>query len=137
MNTTKLSDKKITTSWQLIDAKDQILGRMATSVATILMGKNKSYYVPYLDCGDHVVIVNASKIKVTGKKEAEKSYFYHSGYPGGDRVEKLSHLRKSKPEEIIRHAVWGMVPKTKLGKQMIKKLHVFAGEEHPFKTNIK
>ncbi|MDO8429402.1 MAG: 50S ribosomal protein L13 [Candidatus Daviesbacteria bacterium] len=137
MNTTKLSDKKIITSWQLIDAKDKILGRMATSVATILMGKNKSYYVPYLDCGDHVVIINASKIKVTGKKEAEKSYFYHSGYPGGERIETLSRLRKNKPEEIIRHCVWGMVPKTKLGKEMIKKLHVFAGEEHPFKKNIK
>lgn len=136
MSTASLSAKNIKRNWHLIDAKNKILGRMATYVARILMGKQKAEYVPYLDIGDSVVVINANKVEVTGKKERQKVYFRHSGYPGGDRREILSQLRVRKPEEIIRHAVWGMMPKTKLGRVMIKKLHIFSGSEHPYKDQL-
>lgn len=136
MSTTSLSAKDIKRNWQLIDAKDQILGRLATQVATLLMGKNKPAHVPYLDNGDYVVVINAQDVKTTGKKEEQKVYFHHSGYPGGDKTEVLTKLRARRPEEIIRHAVWGMVPKTKLGKQMIKKLHVVAGAKNPYQDKF-
>lgn len=133
MSTNVLSVKDIKREWHFIDAKDLILGRLATDIATRLMGKNKPSFVPYLDTGDFVVITNASKVKTTGKKAATKTYFRHSGYPGGDRVEVFSDLLKNKPEEIIKHAVKGMLPKTKLGKRMMKKLYVYPGSQHPFK----
>ncbi len=137
MSTNKLSAKEIKRAWHLIDAKNQILGRLATDVAKILMGKNKPNYVPYLDCGDNMVIINASKVKVTGKKETQKKYVRHSGYPGGLKVETLEKVRQNAPEKIIIHAVSGMLPKNKLGRVMIKKLHVFAGETHPFTKELK
>ena len=136
MSTNKLSIKDIKRTWHLVDASDQVLGRIATDIATKLMGKNKSNFVPYLDNGDYVVVTNASKVKVSGKKSEVKVYFRHSGYPGGDKSETFSDLQKRKPEEIIRHAVKGMLPKTKLGREMIKKLHVFAGNEHPFEKQV-
>lgn len=136
MNTNKFSAKDISRSWRLIDAKNQILGRVATEAAKILMGKHKPQYVPYLDLGDIVVIVNAAKVKVTGKKEIQKKYIRHSGYQGSLRVESLAQVRQTKPETIITHAVAGMLPKSKLGRQMVKKLHVFAGGEHPFKKQV-
>lgn len=136
MSTASLSAKQIQRSWVLIDAKDQILGRLATSVAKILMGKKKSNFVPYLDMGDNVVIINSDKVKVTGKKELQKVYFRHSGYPGGDKRETLAKLRERKPQDIIIHAVSGMLPKNRLGKEMIKRLHVFEGEKHPFKDKF-
>lgn len=136
MSTNVLSAKNIKRSWHLIDAKDKILGRLATEVAKILMGKNKTNYVPYLDTGDFVVVTNASKVKVTGKKLQQKKYVRHSGYPGGLKVEILNEVLVKKPEMVIKHAVVGMLPGSKLGKQMIKKLKVFAGEEHPFKNQI-
>lgn len=136
MNTNRLSAKEIKRSWHLVDAKDKPLGRLATGVAKVLMGKNKASYVPYLDMGDFVVVTNASKVKVTGKKLEQKVYFRHSGYPGGDKREMLGHLLSRKPGEVIRHAVRGMLPKTKLGRKMVKKLHVFSDEKHPFTKHI-
>lgn len=130
MSTNTLSAKNIKREWHRIDATGKILGRLATEVATILMGKKKPQYVPYLDTGDFVVITNASKVKITGKKSKDKTYTHHSGYPGGLRVETFDKLIVRRPEYIIEHAVKGMLPGSKLGRQMIKKLKVFAEEEH-------
>lgn len=124
MNTNVLSAKSIKREKHTIDASGKILGRLATEVARILMGKHKPNYVPYLDTGDFVVVTNASRIKVTGKKLKDKNYFRHSGYPGGLKVETLDDLLKRKPEYVIEHAVKGMLPRSKLGRQMIKKLKV-------------
>lgn len=137
MSTNTLSVKDIKRDWHLIDANGKILGRLATEVARILMGKNKPQFVPYLDTGDFVVVTNAGKIKVTGKKAQNKVYARHSMYPGGLKVETFDKLIVRKPNFIIQHAVAGMLPKNKLGKQMIKKLKIFAGEEHPFKKLVK
>ncbi len=137
MSTQVLRKNEIKTGWHKVDAKGKILGRLATEVATVLTGKNKPQYVPYLDNGDHVVVVNAASVKTTGKKETQKVYFRHSGFPGGDKKETLAKLRLRKPEEVIRHAVWGMMPKNKLGKKMIKKLHVFSGTTHSYQDKIK
>jgi len=136
MSTSSISGKNIQRKWYLIDAKDQILGRMATEVAKILMGKNKAGFVPYLDMGDFVVVTNASKVLVSGKKSQTKRYVRHSGYPGGLTVEIFDEMIKRKPEHIVEHAVLGMLPGNKLGKKMIKKLKVFAGDEHPYKKQL-
>ena len=117
--------------WYVIDAEDKTLGKLAAEVAMILRGKKKPIYTPHVDCGDYVVVVNAEKVAVTGKKEKQKIYKNHSGYPGGLKETTLAELRAKKPEEIIRHAVKGMMPKGKLGRQMFKKLKVYAGPEHP------
>ena len=128
---------KVKREWHLIDAKDKILGRISTKIARLLIGKDKVEYVPYLDVGDHVVVVNAAEVGVTGKKEKQKIYYRHSGYPGGLRSETLGDLRERRPEEIIRRAVKGMLPKNKLQKLMLKRLHIFAGAEHPFEEKFK
>lgn len=133
MSTNSVCAKEIKRNWQLIDAKNQILGKVSANIATMLSGKNKPNFVPYLDMGDNVVVINAAKVKVTGKKELQKKYVRHSGYPGGLTVRTLATVREERPEELITHAVKGMIPKTKLGRQMIKKLHVFAGSDHSFK----
>ena len=117
--------------WYVIDAEDKTLGKVAAEIAMILRGKKKPIYTPHVDCGDYVVVVNAEKVAVTGKKEKQKIYKNHSGYPGGLKETTLAELRAKKPEEIIRHAVKGMMPKGKLGRQMFKKLKVYAGPEHP------
>ena len=117
--------------WYVIDAEDKTLGKLAAEIAMILRGKKKPIYTPHVDCGDYVVVVNAEKVAVTGKKEQQKIYKSHSGYPGGLKETTLAELRAKKPEEIIRHAVKGMMPKGKLGRQMFKKLKVYAGPEHP------
>lgn len=132
MSTSSFSAKNIKRQWHLIDAKDQILGRMATGVAKILMGKNKPEFVSYLDIGDFVVVINAAQVKVSGKKSQTKKYIRHSGYPGGLKVETFDKLVSRRPEYIIEHAVKGMLPHNKLGRAMIKKLKVFASNEHPF-----
>lgn len=129
MSTNVLSAKNIQRQTHTIDASGKILGRLASEIATILMGKNKPHYVPYLDTGDFVVVTNASKIKLTGKKMQDKKYVRHSGYPGGLKVETFGKIVERRPEYIIEHAVKGMLPHNKLGKQMIKKLKVIAGEE--------
>lgn len=136
MSTNNLKTKDIKREWHLIDAKNKILGRVSTEIATILMGKNKPDFVPYLDNGDFVVVVNADKVKVTGKKETAKVYHHHSGYPGGMREETLANVRAQKPEEVIRHAVWGMMPKGKLGRDMIIKLHIYKGTKHPYEKQL-
>lgn len=124
MSTNVLSAKDIKRQTHTIDASGKILGRLATEVATFLMGKNKPEFVPYLDTGDFVVVTNASKIKVTGKKAHDKKYVRHSGFPGGLKVETFDKLLVRKPEAIIEHAVRGMLPKNRLGKAMFKKLKV-------------
>ena len=117
--------------WYVIDAEDKTVGKIASEVASILRGKKKPIYTPHVDTGDYVIVINAEKVRVTGKKEEQKIYKSHSGYPGGLKETTLRELRAKKPEEIIRHAVKGMMPKGKLGRQMFKKLKVYAGPEHP------
>lgn len=129
MSTNVVSAKDIKRQTHTIDASGKILGRLASEVATILMGKNKPSFVPYLDTGDFVVVTNASKVKVSGKKAQSKTYTRHSGYPGGLKVETFDKLISRRPEYIVEHAVKGMLPHNKLGRQMIKKLKVYSGEE--------
>ena len=117
--------------WYVVDADGKTLGRLASEVAMVLRGKNKPIYTPHVDCGDYVIVINAEKVAVTGKKRAEKIYKKHTGYPGGLREITFDKLQQKKPEEIIRHAVKGMLPDGKLGRQMFKKLKVYAGAEHP------
>jgi|ERR1700722_12428897 len=138
MNTTiatKANDIK--REWHLIDVKDQTLGRVSSKIAQLLMGKGKSYFVRNLDCGDYVVIVNAKNVKVTGKKEVEKRYNRHSGYPGGFKSETLKELRIRRPEQIITHAVKGMLPDNRLQDRMLARLFVFPGEEHTYQDKFK
>lgn len=129
MSTNVVSLKNIKREKHTIDASGKILGRLATEVATILMGKNKPNYVPYLDMGDYVVVTNAAKVKLTGKKKLAKKYIRHSGYPGGLKSETFDKMILRKPEYVIEHAVKGMLPRSRLGRQMIKKLKIFAKEE--------
>lgn len=117
--------------WLIVDAEDKVLGRLATQVATILRGKHKPIYSPHMDVGDHVIIINAEKIRVTGKKAATKKYYRHTGYPGGLRSESYEDLIVSDPGKILEKAIWGMMPRNKLGKKMFKKLKIYAGVEHP------
>jgi len=131
MKTFTLKKEEIEKKWWLIDADGKILGRLATEVATLLRGKRKPEFTPFIDCGDFVVIVNAEKINVTGKKMEQKKYYSHSGYPGGLKVNTLEELLDKKPEDVIRKAVWGMIPKGKLGRAVYKKLKVYKGPEHP------
>ena len=116
--------------WYVIDAKDRTLGRLSTEAASILRGKKKPIFTPHVDTGDYVIVINAEKVEVTGKKRKEKIYKRHTGYPGGLREITFEKLQAKKPEEIIRHAIKGMMPKGKLGRQMYKKLKVYAGPEH-------
>lgn len=132
---TKLSDIK--RSWYLFDVKEKTLGRIASEIATVLMGKSKPYFVSNLDCGDYAVIINAAHVKVSGNKELQKKYSRHSGYPGGYREETLMELRKRNPTDIIRFAVLGMLPQNKLQDRMLTRLFIFAGEEHPYKDKFK
>lgn len=128
--------EQIKREWHLIDVKDQTLGRVSTRIAGLLMGKRKSYFVRNLDCGDYVVVINAKSVKVTGKKEENKIYYRHSMYPGGFKAEALRDLRDRKPEMIIQEAVKGMLPQNKLRASMLKRLFVFAGEEHKYKDKV-
>ena len=122
--------------WRLIDAKNQILGRLSTQVAHLLMGKNKSYWTPYMDCGDYVVVINAKDVVLSAKKEKEKIYWRHSGYPGGLRSKTAAAVRATKPEELIRHAVVGMLPKNKLSRLILKKLYVYPNANHPYQNHF-
>ena len=120
----------LTRKWFVVDAKNQVLGRLATHVAHVLTGKHRPRYVPFLDTGDFVVVINAAQIEVTGRKLEQRYYRHHTGYPGGLRETQMKKVFATKPEQVIREAVWGMMPKTKLGRQMIKKLKVYRGAEH-------
>lgn len=122
---------EIQREWRVVDADGATLGRVATQIATLLRGKHRATFSPHLDTGDPVIVVNAAKIRVTGKKMTDKLYIRHSGYPGGFRSENLEKLLARRPEEVIRRAVRGMLPQNRLGEQMIRKLHVYAGADHP------
>lgn len=122
---------EIVRSWHVIDADSQVLGRLATVAARLLQGKHRPQYAPYLDTGDHVIIVNAARVRMTGRKETGKLYRRHSGYLGGLRTERAGTVRRDHPERLVESAVRGMLPKTKLGRAMYRKLKVYAGPEHP------
>jgi len=116
--------------WYLVDATDKTLGRLSSKIASMLRGKHKPIFTPHVDCGDYVVVINAEKMKVTGKKLEDKEYKRHSGYPGGLKTVTLEKMLEDKPEDVMIHAVKGMLPKGKLGRQMLKKLRVYKGAEH-------
>ncbi|UCE02534.1 MAG: 50S ribosomal protein L13 [Candidatus Latescibacterota bacterium] len=130
MKTHVVKAGEIERNWVLIDAEGQVLGRLASHVANVLRGKDKPNYTPHLDVGDHVVVTNAAKIKLTGRKLTQKRYYSHSGYPGGLKVRTLQELMEKNPEEVVYRAVKGMLPHTKLGRQQLRKLRVYAGAEH-------
>jgi len=125
------SENEIVRQWHVVDAADQVLGRIASQAAMILMGKHKPSYTTFLDTGDHVIVINAAKIRLTGRKELQKVYRHHTGYPGGLVEVGARKMRATRPEKMIEHAIAGMLPKTKLGKQMYRKLKVYAGDKHP------
>jgi large subunit ribosomal protein L13 len=125
---------KVQKDWHFIDAKDQILGRLASDIATKLMGKNKAVFTPNQDMGDKVVVINVEKIAVTGNKVEDKIYYRYTGYPGGIKKETLKELKERRPAEVLRRAVKGMLPKNKLQNVRIKNLYIYEGEEHPHKA---
>jgi len=127
----KIKKQEIDRCWFIVDARKKILGRMSAKIATVLMGKHKPTWQPNIDMGDNVVVINAAKVAVTGKKDTKKIYYSYSGYPGGLKKELLQKLRFRKPEEVIRRAVAGMLPKNRLGAAMIKKLFIYSKDEHP------
>ena len=131
MKTWTVRPGDIDRKWYIVDAKDLVLGRMATEVARILRGKHRPEYSPHADCGDHVIVINAEKIAVTGSKETAKTYYHHTGFPGGLKSITLEKQRAEHPERVIESAVKGMMPKGPLGRKMLKKLKVYAGEDHP------
>jgi large subunit ribosomal protein L13 len=131
MKTYTAKPREIEQAWRLVDADGQILGRLATEIADTLRGKNKPAYTPHVDTGDFVIVVNADKVRVTGKKLEQKIYYRHSGYPGGLRERTLAEQLARRPEDVIRRAVKGMLPKNKLAAAQLRKLKVYAGPEHP------
>ena len=131
MKTYMPTASEIERKWYVIDAADQTLGRLSTQIATVLRGKHKPIYTPYLDTGDYVIVINAEKVKVTGKKLEEKIYWHHTGWIGGQKKTSLKRMLQIHPERVVEHAVKGMLPKGPLGRQMYRKLHVYAGPEHP------
>lgn len=138
MNTKTFSPtpKDITRQWHLIDLKDQPLGRIAVRIATLLQGKQKTYFTAHLDCGDYVVAINAKLIKLTGRKMLKKTYFRHSGYPGGARITPVAEVLDKHPHKVIETAVEGMLPKNKLRTPRIRRLKVFAGPEHKYQDKF-
>ena len=120
--------------WYVVDATDQTLGRLAAEIAKILRGKNKPVYTPHMDAGDYVIVINAEKVSLTGKKLKNKVYFHHTGYNGGGKYATAGEWLKKFPERVIEHAVKGMLPKNKLGADLFRKLHVFAGDKHPYEA---
>lgn len=132
MRTTFMANSgNITRKWYVVDAEGKTLGRLAAGVAEILRGKNKVTFTPHVDTGDYVIVINADKVVLTGKKEQTKVYFHYTGYVGGDRYMKAGDALQQKPVWVVEHAIRGMLPKNKLGDQMFRKLHVYAGAEHP------
>ena len=131
MKTFTEKNEEIQREWYVVDAEGQTLGRLASRIAPILKGKHKPTYTPHLDCGDFVIIVNAEKVRVTGRKLDQKLYYHHSGYPGGLKSISLRDQLDRYPERVLEAAVWGMLPKNKLGRRMVKKLKVYAGDSHP------
>ena len=132
MKTTFMANSgNIERKWFVVDAEGQTLGRLAAEVAKVLRGKHKPTFTPHVDTGDYVIVVNAAKVKLTGKKLIQKTYFRHSGYPGGAKFTQAGHMLEKQPERVVEMAVRGMLPKNKIGEQMYRKLNVYAGAEHP------
>ena len=131
MKTTLAKKEAVTRDWYVIDATNEVLGRLAVRIANVLRGKHRATYTPHVDTGDFVIVTNADKIRVTGKKEDQKEYMFYSGYMGGEKYRNLADFRKSRPEFIIQHAVKGMLPKNRLAPKMLKRLKIYAGAEHP------
>jgi len=131
MKTLVPSEREIVRQWHVVDADGQVLGRVASAAAMVLMGKHKPTYTTFLDTGDHVIIINAAKIRLTGRKEGQKVYRRHSGFPGGFTEIGAAKMRATRPTKMVEQAIAGMLPKTKLGKQMYRKLKVYAGDKHP------
>ena len=125
------NESEVEKKWFIVDASGQTLGRVASRIAHVLRGKHKPVFTPNADCGDFVVVINADKVKVTGKRTELKTYFHYTGYPGGGVVDSYKQLMKTKPERVVMHAVKGMIPHNRLGAQVIKKLKVYRGTEHP------
>ena len=120
--------------WFVVDAEGQVLGRLSTTIANIITGKSKPTYTPFLDTGDHIIVINADKIVLSGRKEGDKMYRHHTGYPGGLKEKSARFVRAERPEAMIEEAVWGMLPKNKLGRKQLKKLKVYRGTSHPHKA---
>ena len=131
MSTEFPTKNAITRRWHVIDAQDVVLGKLASKAAMVLMGKNKASYTPFLDTGDHVIVINAEKVRVSGRKETDKVYRHFTGYPGGLVERSFRRVRQERPVHIVEEAIRGMLPKTKLGKQMFRKLKVYASDRHP------
>jgi len=131
MSTEFPSKNAIVRQWHVLDAQEMVLGKLASKAAMLLMGKTKPSYTPFLDTGDHVIVINAAKVRVTGRKEEVKQYRHFTGYPGGLVSKSLKRVRQERPVRLIEDAIFGMLPKTKLGKQMYRKLKVYAGDKHP------
>lgn len=131
MRTRFAGKNEIERKWYVVDARDQVLGRLATRVATYLRGKHKPVFTPNVDTGDFIIVVNAEKIKLTGNKLDDKTYYWHTGYPGGIKSEKAKDRLERRPELLVQKAVWGMLPKNRLGRAMFKKLKVYKGGGHP------
>ncbi|MFI3317425.1 MAG: 50S ribosomal protein L13 [Rikenellaceae bacterium] len=129
--TISANEATVTKEWVIIDATDEVLGRLSSQVAKILRGKNKPSYTPHVDCGDYVIIINAEKVKLTGKKMTDKVYVRHTGYPGGQRFATPADFLARKPTFVVEKAIKGMLPKTRLGSAMMRNLRVYAGSEHP------
>lgn len=136
MKTYSPSATEIKREWWVLDASGQVLGRLASQVAKLLMGKHKSIYTPHLDTGDYVIVLNAAKVKVSGKKVNQKIYYHHSGYPGGLKEVTFQELFSRDPTQVVEAAVKGMLPKSRLGRAMFKKLRVYAGSEHPHHAQV-
>jgi large subunit ribosomal protein L13 len=136
MKTYSTKAKDVERQWHVIDASGKTLGRLATQIANLLMGKHKPTYVPYLDTGDYVIVLNAAKVRVTGKKAKQKTYYRHSGYPGGLKAETFEKMLAAHPTRVIEHAVKGMLPHNRLGRAMFKKLKVYVDDSHPHQAQV-
>ena len=131
MKTTSIKISDIKKEWFVVDAEGQRLGRLASNIAQVIKGKNKPYYTPHMDMGDCVIVINAEKVETTGKKESNKEYWHHTGFPGGQKSRNLANMRQNFPERIIENAVKGMLPHNRLGRKMLQHLKVYQGETHP------
>ncbi len=129
--TRSVREQDVQRDWLVVDATNCTVGRLATQIATLLRGKHKPLFTPHVDCGDFVIVINADKVVLEGKRAEQKEYFHNTGYPGGGRMRSFSNIMKSKPEEIVELAVKGMLPKNSLGRAIVKKLKVYSGSEHP------
>ncbi|MFM8771067.1 MAG: 50S ribosomal protein L13 [Candidatus Kapaibacterium sp.] len=129
--TRSVREQDVQRDWLVVDAANCTVGRLATQIATLLRGKHKPLFTPHVDCGDFVIVINADKVVLEGKRAEQKEYFHNTGYPGGGRMRSFSNIMKSKPEEIVELAVKGMLPKNSLGRAIVKKLKVYSGSEHP------